>query len=452
LHKKTKMNRYTLEIKDTLKLAIPIVFTQLAVILMGITDNLVVGRLLGSVALDISGIANSIAFTIASFGVGGLTVISPMISKANSEENPKQINRLFRASLKVVLAFIAINFLLGGFAYFRFDLFDQPSEIAAQSPRFLLILLFSNIPLFFFVAARQFTDGLADTKVVMFITGTAILVNLALNFVFIQGFGPIPAIGITGSAYATLSARIFMLVALLLYIYFQKNYKKYFINQYNDLSVNDLVMPLTKTSFMTGCQFFFEVAAFSMANIMMGWLGKDRLAAHLIVLNVASTTYMMATGISIAGSIRVGSERGLKNKEGISIAANTAMFITIIFMATMAILMLVFDKAILAAYISDPEVIKIGMGLIIIGAMFQLSDGIQSTSISLLRGMGDVQVPTMLTFVAYWLVALPLGYYLAIIKGMDAAGIWIALSVGLAASAVLLTFRFYQILRKVDFK
>ncbi len=446
------MDSYKAETKSLLKLAIPIIFTQLAVILMGITDNLVVGRLLGPIALDISGIANSIGFTIASFGVGGLTVVSPMISKAKTEGNFAEINKLYRATQLTVLVFIAITFILGGLALYKFDFFGQSAEIAEKSPSFLFIILASNVPLFYFVAARQFTDGLSDTKVVMFISTIAIFVNLGLNFVFIKGFGPIPSLGINGSAYATLCARTFMMLALFVYIANKKQYIPYFNKDYKLLSIKDLTFSISKVSFFTGCQFFFEVAAFSIANIMMGWLGNDRLAAHLIVLNVASTTYMMATGLSIAGSIRVGRARGLQSVSAIRVAANTSLIATIIFMSVMAILMYVLKEEILTAYIQDQEVIKIGFRLIIVGAMFQLSDGIQSTSISLLRGMGDVKIPTILTFVAYWLVALPMGYWLSFTKKMDAQGIWIALFVGLTASAIFMTYRFYHLLSKTKFE
>jgi MATE family multidrug resistance protein len=199
----------------------------------------------------------------------------------------------------------------------------------------------------------------------------------------------------------------------------------------------------------SGLQFFFEIAAFSLAVIMMGWLGENQLAAHQIAINVASTTYMMASGLGIAGGIRVGEGRGLKDVRKIRFSGNVALLLVIIFMTIMMLLIFVFNRFFVELYISDNEVIKIAMQLMLVAAIFQLSDGIQVVSLGILRGIADVNIPTWITMFAYWVISLPLGYFLAFKMEMDAIGIWVGLLAGLTVSAVLLTGRFYFLIKKM---
>ena len=199
----------------------------------------------------------------------------------------------------------------------------------------------------------------------------------------------------------------------------------------------------------SGLQFFFEIAAFSLAVIMMGWLGENQLAAHQIAINVASTTYMMASGLGIAGGIRVGEGRGLKNVRKIRFSGNVALLLVTIFMTAMMLVILVFNRFLVELYIADNEVIVIAMRLMIVAAIFQLSDGIQVVSLGILRGISDVNIPTWITMFAYWAISLPLGYLLAFNLKMDAIGIWFGLLAGLTVSAVLLTARFYFLIKKM---
>ena len=185
---------------------------------------------------------------------------------------------------------------------------------------------------------------------------------------------------------------------------------------------------------------------------MMGWLGEDALAAHQIAINVASVTYMMASGIAYAGAIRVGNAWGLRSHERIRTSGNAAFFLVIIFMGTMASLMVIFKLQLIHFYIFDEKVVAIALNLMIIAALFQLSDGVQVVALGALRGLSDVNFPTIITLFAYWIVALPLGYLLGFLLKMNASGIWIGLLAGLTASAILLTIRFYIFLKKMRFK
>lgn len=440
---------YQEEIKKTFLLALPIVIAQLGVVLMGVTDNIIVGRYIGKIGLGSSGIANSMSFLIASIGMGGLSVVAPLISKAKAERNVPEINRLFRAGIKVSLWFSVILGIVGFVCIYYFEIFQQSPEINAQAPAFMAIIILSNAFMFVFAAAKQLSDGLSRTYVAMMITVFGLILNLIFNIVLINGYLGFPKMGLIGSATSTLITRILMMLALLAYLFNTKTFKKYLHSKYKSLKTNDLVLMIFKIGVPSGLQFFFEIAAFSLAVIMMGWLGENQLAAHQIAINVASTTYMMASGLGIAGGIRVGQGRGLKDVRKIRFSGNVALFLVVIFMTAMMLVILVFNRFLVELYISDNEVIVIAMRLMIVAAIFQLSDGIQVVSLGILRGITDVNIPTWITMFAYWVVSLPLGYLLAFNLEMDAIGIWFGLLAGLTASAVLLTVRFYYLIKQM---
>ncbi len=441
---------YKEEINKTFSLAFPIVVAQLGVILMHVTDNIMVGRYIGKIGLGASGIANSMAFLIASIGIGGLSVVAPLISKAKAERNIPEINRLFRAGIRVSLWFGLILGLIGFVCIYFFDIFQQSPEINRQAPTFMAIIVISNVFMFVFIASKQLSDGLSRTYVAMMITVIGLVLNLVFNILLINGFVGFPKLGLNGSAVSTLITRILMLLAMLSYLFKNTIFKRYIQAKYNVLKINDLVEMIFKIGVPSGLQFFFEIAAFSLAVIMMGWLGENQLAAHQIAINIAATTYMMAAGLGVAGGIRVGEGRGLKSIAKIKTSANVALLLVIIFMTFMMLIMLVFNRFIVEIYISDTEVVKIAIKLMIIAAVFQLSDGIQVVALGVLRGITDVNIPTWITMFAYWGVALPLGYFLGFSMKLDAIGIWIGLLAGLTASAILLTFRFYYLIKKMN--
>lgn len=441
---------YQTEIKKTISLAYPIVVAQLGTVMMGVTDNIMVGRYIGKIGLGSSGIANSIAFLIASIGIGGLSVVAPLISKAKAERNISEINRLFRAGIKVSLWFSFILGLIGFLCVYFFDVFQQSPEINQQAPTFMVIIVFSNAFMFVFTAAKQLSDGLSRTYVAMMITVFGLIMNLAFNILLINGYWGFPKMGLNGSAASTLITRVLMMLAMFFYLFREKAFEKYLKEKYKLLVTNDLVIYIIKIGVPSGLQLFFEIAAFSLAVIMMGWLGENQLAAHQIAINIAATTYMMASGLGIAGGIRVGAGRGLKDVHKIRFSGNVALLLVIVFMTAMMLLILIFNRFFVELYIADNEVVKIAMQLMIVAAIFQLSDGIQVVSLGVLRGIADVNIPTWITMFAYWAIALPLGYFLAFKMEMDAIGIWIGLLAGLTTSAILLTIRFYHLIKKME--
>lgn len=442
---------YRAELADTLRLSIPIIIAQLGVVLMGVTDNLFVGRLLGAVPLGAAGLANSLSFLMSGVGVGALPVVAALISKATSQHDPGTVNRLFRAGLRVALL---LSIGLGGLSVllaYNFDLFNQTPEVTRLALDFMLILSASLLPLLVFVAARQLCDGLRYPRVAMVITLSSLIVNAVFNYVLITGAGPFPQLGLMGSALSTLISRTFMAVAMLLYVYRAERFRAYLQADFRALPIASDVRTILRLGIPGGLTFFFEIATFSLAVVIVGWLGEDQLAAHQIAINMASVTYMMATGISSAAAIRVGTAVGVGNRESIRRAGIAAFVLTASFMSVTALLFLTANDWLVTLYIRDnPAVIHIASSLVIMAGFFQLSDGIQVVALGGLRGLSDVNVATWISLFSYWVVALPLSYVLAFPFKMDAIGIWIGLLTGLTLAAVLLTWRFFRRVRQLN--
>ena len=417
---------------------------------MGVTDNILVGRFLGATALGAAGLANSQAFLVSSIAVGGLGVVSSLISQAKGQQNDVEIGRTFRAGLWVATLMGVVLGLISLLLAFRFEWFGQTPEITNLARPFMYILSASNIPLFLFVATRQLSDGLSFPRVAMFITVSALVVNALFNYLLIKGTWIFPEMGLNGSATATLIARSYMAIAISVYVWRSATFKKY-LTASKGLNLSDLIPKVLRLSTTTGFQFFFEIAAFSLAVVMIGWLGENQLAAHQIAINLASTTYMMATGIASAGAIRVGRAFGQQNKTAVFRAGTAAFLLVIAFMGFCCLFFLTANDLLVTLYLKDNlPVMQIAAALVIIAGFFQLSDGIQVVALGALRGLNDINIPTFITLIAYWVIALPLSYVLAFTFKMDVTGIWIALSAGLTFSAIFLTFRFYRLLKKLD--
>lgn len=434
------------ELADTARLSIPIVVAQLGVVLMGVTDNLFVGRLLGAVPLGAAGLANSLSFLVSSIGIGGLSVVSAMVSRASGQHDEAGINRLFRASLRVALLFSLIFGGASAVVALFFEWFRQTPEVTRMGREFMLILSVSTLPLLLFTASRQLADGLRQPRVAMTITMTALGINALFNYLLIVGVGPFPRLGLNGSATATLISRIFMAVAMLGYIYRSRRFAPYLQAVYSKLPTTDQVRNILRLGLPGGLTFFFEIAAFSIAAIMVGWLGATELGAHQIAINMASTTYMIATGISTAGAIRVGNAVGAGDSHRIRRAGVAAFLLATAFMTLCALVFFTANDWLVSLYIRDnPTVAHLAASLVIVGGFFQLSDGIQVVGIGTLRGLADVNVPTWITLFAYWVMSLPLGYWLAFGLHLGAVGVWLGLLIGLTIAAILLTYRFFRL-------
>jgi MATE family multidrug resistance protein len=437
----------TKEIKTTFLLAYPVVLSQLGQVGVGIADTMMVGRL-GALELAASSLANSIFFVILMFGIGISMGLTPLVSKSFGKGKTHQISRLFSNSL--LINFSTSLVLFGVVLLFsqNLSILNQPKEVEVLALPFLLIITASLLPLMVFQTFKQLVEGLSQTKQAMFITIAANLVNVFLNWLFIWGNWGFPELGFLGAAWATLISRILMMVLMGAYVLYSKRYADFGLRIFRFKPNWTLCKRVLKIGIPTGFQFIFEVSAFSAAAIMMGWIGVNALAGHQIALNLASISYMMATGLATAGMIRVSHYIGKEDYKGMREAGMVAFGMVATFMFVCALLFFLLRFFLPTLYIDDPQVISLAASLLVLAGLFQLSDGIQVVGLGVLRGLEDVKVPTIVTFLAYWGLGLPLGYLLAFKLGFAEKGIWIGLFIGLTLTAGMLLYRFNRLSKK----
>ncbi len=437
----------TKEIKTTFLLAYPVVLSQLGQVGVGIADTMMVGRL-GALELAASSLANSIFFVVMMFGIGISMGLTPLVSKSFGKGKTNQISRLFGNSLLINFSTSLVLFGIVLLFSQNLSILNQPKEVEVLALPFLLIITASLIPLMVFQTFKQFVEGLSQTKQAMFITIAANLVNVFLNWLLIWGHWGFPELGFLGAAWATLISRVLMMVLMGIYVLTSKRFRDFELRIFRFKPTWALCLRILKIGIPTGFQFIFEVSAFSAAAIMMGWISVNALAGHQIALNLASISYMMATGLATAGMIRVSHYIGKEDFKAMREAGMVAFGMVATFMFVCALLFFVLRFLLPTLYIDDPQVISLAASLLVLAGLFQVSDGLQVVGLGVLRGLEDVKVPTLVTFLAYWGLGLPLGYLLAFKMGFAEKGVWIGLLIGLTLTAGMLLYRFNRLSKK----
>jgi MATE family multidrug resistance protein len=283
----------------------------------------------------------------------------------------------------------------------------------------------------------------------MIITIGSNLLNVLLNYLMIFGHWGFPKMGFMGSCWASFISRVIMALSMFLYVYYNKHFKKYWLDFSFKNYSSDLTKKILTIGVPSGLQWVFEIGAFSFAIIMIGWISPQAQAAHQIAISLAAVTYMMASGLSAATSVRVGNQLGIKSTKGIRISAFSSFILVLVFMSIAAVFFIIFRNILPSLFNEDNEVISVAASLMIIAAFFQFSDGVQVVALGALRGVKDVKIPTIITLVAYWIIGLPMSYVLGFVLKLGVQGVWYGLSLGLLSAALLLFLRFNYISKRV---
>lgn len=433
--------------KRLFQLALPVMLTQVGQISVNLFDNIIVGNLLGADALASVALANSIFFSIFVVALGFSLAIPPLVSEAQTQQDHQRINSVFSHGLVIN---IAIGLLLVGLIFAISPMLyhmNQPAHILPDAEIYLKIAVIGIIPFMFFQTMREVSEGLSFTIGVTKATVIANILNIILDYIFIKGMGFIPAMGVAGSAYATLLARIFMMI-FLFFVMKNNPITRRYIQDFSlkiEVFRKEMFAHLLRLGFPMAMQMFFEVTAFAGAAFICGLVSAKDIAAHQIALSMASVTFNLCIGFSVASTIMVGNRVGEKNFLAVKNVGKNNLKIAFMFML-MCGLGFILGRHILPTFFTKPhetEVIALASQLLIIASLFQLSDGVQVTALGLLRGLQDVKIPSFITFIAYWVITIPLGYFLCITMEMGAFGMWIALGLGLTISALFLVRRFF---------
>lgn len=421
---------------------------QLGHVLVGLADNIMVGQL-GAAPLAAVSLGNSIVFIALSFGIGFTFAITPLIAEADGEKNIEKGRSYFQhgvvlSTILGILLFV-ILLLIEPLLYSM----NQPKEVVALAMPYFKIISFSIIPLLIFQGFKQFADGLSLTKYAMQATIIANIINVFFNYVLIYGKFGFPKLGIDGAGYGTLFSRIAMVI-FLIYILRKKVVFHPYIKRFSFSEIKKSVMKkVFDLGYPTALQMLFEVGIFSSGVILAGTLGTNAQAANQITLNLSSMTFMIAVGLSVAATIRVGNQKGLRNFKELRRIAISIFFLMLIIDAFFALGFFAFKNILPTYYIDNLEVIEMASTLIIIAALFQLSDGFQVVVLGALRGLQDVKVPMVITFISYWVIGFPICYYLSQKTSLGTLGVWIGLLISLTFSAIMLYIRFNKLTKKL---
>jgi MATE family multidrug resistance protein len=444
------MKQYTREFRYNIRLASPVILGMLGHSFVAFADNIMVGQL-GTAELAAVSLGNSFVFIAMSLGIGFSTAITPLVAEAEGAGDALEARGVLQNGLVLCTVLGVALFGLVWLSKPLMYLMDQPEEVVVLAGPYLDLVAFSLIPLIIFQALKQFSEGLSKTRYPMYATILANVINVALNYLLIFGSFGFPKLGIVGAAIGTLASRVFM-VFFLWWIFKQRPFFKAFIENLRFRQVKKkLLRKIADLGFPSALQMFFEVAIFTAAIWMSGVLGKNPQAANQIALNLSSMTFMFGMGLGVAAMIRVGNQKGSGNYPELKRVATSIFLMTIILEIGFAVLFLLGRKILPTVYLDvsdlanqadNMEVLTIAAELLLVAAFFQISDGIQVVVLGALRGLQDVRIPTLLTFVAYWGIGFPVSFYLGLHTPLRSTGIWIGLLLGLTASSIMLYLRF----------
>ncbi|WP_346881545.1 MATE family efflux transporter [uncultured Algibacter sp.] len=452
-----QLKKYTKEFTYNWKLASPIMLGMLGHTFVSFVDNIMVGQI-GTAELAAVSLGNSFMFIAMSLGIGFSTAITPLIAEADAAKDFINGKSTFKHGLFLCSVLGVLLFLLVFFAKPLMYLMKQPVEVVELAIPYLDLVAFSLIPLIIFQGFKQFSDGMSMTKYPMYATLLANIMNVVLNYVLIFGKFGFPELGIVGAAYGTLISRVVM-VWYLWFLLKGKEKSKAYVTHIKLFVLDSLMLKkLLNLGAPSAMQMFFEVAIFTSAIWLSGLLGKNPQAANQIALNLSSMTFMVAMGLSVAAMIRVGNQKGLKAYQELRRIAFSLFLMGLLFAFSFAMIFLIFHDYLPKIYVDfedtenlmdNMEVVSIASKLLVAAAIFQISDSIQVLVLGALRGLQDVKIPTIITFISYWLIGFPVSWFLGKEDAYGSFGIWLGLLAGLTTAAILLYIRFNYLTKKL---
>lgn len=454
-----QLKTYFQEFSYNLKLAYPIILGMLGHTVVGIVDNIMVGKL-GATELAAVSLGNSFVFIAMSLGIGFSTAITPLVAEADGKGDVEKGRSAFHHGLYLCTILGVVLFAIIFFSKPLIAFMGQPKHVVDLAKPYLDIVAFSLIPLIMFQAYKQFADGMSETKYSMWATILANITNVGLNYLLIYGVWIFPKLGIVGAAIGTIASRFVMLG----YMHYMMNLRKKFHPFFKGFSLKEIKrevnLKIIRLGTPSAMQMFFEVALFTGAIWLSGSLGTTSQAANQVALSLASFTFMFAMGLSVAAMIRVGNQKGLEDYNKLRLVAFSIFLLTTLLEIVFALIFVIFHDYFPLLFLKqldsfgnpileNIEAAAIASQLLLVAAIFQISDGLQVVVLGALRGLQDVKIPMYITFIAYWIIGFPTSIYLGKFTSLGAAGIWVGLLAGLTAAALFLFVRFNSETKKL---
>lgn len=436
---------YKTEARRTLHLAFPIILGELAQISLHLVDTAMIGALgykeLAAAALVLNVI--NIPFVL---GIGVTISVAQMVSLAHGQFDRQLISHyLYNGFILCTIAAIVISGALIGGTHVLYHLDQKDPQVVAYAIPLMRVMGLSIIPMILFMTLKQFADGLQYTKTAMVLSISAVPLNAILNWLFIYGHWGLPAFGLIGAGYATLITRTLIFIILAIVILRHRIFRSYIAVAKNQWYIKgSTIRQLLKIGIPSSLQIGMEAGAFAVSGIIMGTISAATQAAHQIALSCASFTFMVSMGLSQAGSIRVSNAFGAGELKRISVIGKSTVVLALIYGSACCLLFILLRYQLPHLFNNNTEVLSLAATFLLMAAVFQISDSIQAISAGLLRGIKDVNIPTIFIAVAYWALGIPIGALLAFHFNMGGVGIWLGLIAGLSFSALFLTIRFLK--------
>lgn len=434
--------------KSILNLAIPVIIANIGQTLVQIVDTIMVGQL-GNLELASASFANMILTNLLMFGLGLSMGITPLVGHQFTVGKLSSCSKYFQNALLVnslVGMLMIVIFLL--FSN-HLHVFGQSEAVNIMSRPYFVIVGFSALPFMVFLALKQFMDGLGNTKVSMYITIGANVLNIILNYILIFGKLGFPSLGIEGAAYATLISRVAMPVVYLLYLRRYKYYR-HFVNMFHLAAFSfKTCKELVVMGLPIALQLIIEFFALSMTGIMIGWIGINELAANQIVFTTISMFYLVTDGISTAVTILVSHSFGKRNRSMIRSYALAGMQISSVFMCFAGMILFFFGSVIASIYVQDVQVALYAGNIFMVVAFMEVSDGLQATTLGVLRGMGDVTRPMIYAALCYGFISIGVAYIMGFVLGFGYQGVYVGFASGVTLTFILYSFRIKYKLKSI---
>ena len=443
--------------KRNLRVALPIMLTQLGASLVGLFDSMMVGHY-ATVDLAAVSFANAIFFMAMVFAMGVLMAITPLVGIRVGEMNAQpeeatsireKIAVLFQNGILLTVLQSALMLLLLGGCIPYLDCFGQDPDVIAVARPYYILIVMSLVPFLFFTFFKQFLEGLGNTVVAMVITLVMNALNILLNWVFIYGHWGVDAMGATGAGIGSLISRLGMPICFALAMWYKRDWRYYLASfTWRNIRWEEIKKQL-RLGFPIGAQTFLETFTFTISFVIIGWISKEALAAHQVANQIADLTFMIAMGVGAATTIRVSHQLGAGDIRAVRMASNASIHLVLLLNTIGAVVMISLRNYIPLLFTQDTEVIAIASQLIVIAGLFQYADGLQAVGAAMLRGITDVKVPMLIAFMSYIVIGLAVGLVCAFPLEMGAAGIWVGFIMGLSTAATCFHIRFNRKYKKL---
>lgn len=441
-----KFSKYKQEYKSNLRLALPVVMSQLGQVVVQLADNIMVGRYGGDDPLPLAAASfgGSVFFLINIAAMGLTFGITPIVGELFVQGRMKEASKYLGNSLVLfpLIGVIAMLLQIGMIPLMNY--MGQPQEVVAMAIPYYMTLVWSMVPIMIFFVFKQFLEGLGNTHTTMCIVIACNVVNIGLNHMLINGVWGAPELGTYGAGLATLISRVLQAATIFAFFLSVKSFRSYFDNfKFKNLEIKESVK-LIKVGIPISSQVFFESSAFVISSILMGNFGVNIIGANQIGVSMMNCAFMIILAIGSATTIRISHCYGARDFQRMKLASSAAFHLALVWNSFTAISFIALQNVIPQLYTSNSEMIHMASILLVFIALFQIPDGLQCIGIGIMRGMQDVKIILPISFFAYWVLNIPVGYLCAFTLGMGPQGLYIGFIVGLSTAAILLYRRIYR--------